>query len=117
MQWKHLLALVVCLGTIGVAAADDGPGHAEPQSVTATCAATSADVSWAAIQDSRLSGYDVYRKAAGDPDYVKANQALVTATQYTVSALSTGTAYQFAVVAVYTDGQSGLSTPASCTTG
>jgi len=48
---------------------------------------------------------------------VKANTALVTATQYTVYGLSTGIAYDFGVVAMYDDGvPSVMSTPAHCTT-
>ena len=117
MEWKHLAALVVCLGTVGIAAGDPEAGHAEPQSVTASCAATSAGVSWAPIQDGHLSGYDVYWKAAANSNFVKANTDLVTATQYTVYGLSTGIAYDFGVVAMYDDGvPSVMSTPARCTT-
>jgi len=68
--------------------------------------------------DVNLTGYDIYQKAPSDPDYVKVNQGLVTAAQYIVVGLASATFYEFAVTAVYNDGiASGLSNPASCTTG
>ena len=118
MERKHLLAIVVGLAAIGIAAADEGMGHAAPQSVTVTCATNSATVSWNAVQDPNLSGYDVYDQVTGDPQFTKANANLITGTQYTVTGLAVGTSYTFGVKAVYSDGvHSAMSATATCTTG
>ena len=115
MDGKHLLALVVGLLAIGIASGD--PEHKEPQSVAASCASTSADVAWDAVEDSHLSGYDVYYRASGAPDYTKANGLPVTQTTYTVTNLSSGTPYEFRVVSVFDDShESDMSGPATCTT-
>ena len=120
MRSTALLGLLVCLllaGAAGFAYADD-PGHVEPENVAAACHATWATVSWNAVTDAHLSGYDVYKKVASDPGYTKANSALVTGTTYDVTGLASGTTYNFAVMAMYNDGHSSaLSTPATCTTG
>lgn len=118
MGRKALVALSLCLLTLGLTAfvaADEG--HKEPTQVTATCSSTSALVSWAAVQDGHLSGYDVYRKVSSETEYTLANPALVTTTSYTVTGLSSGLAYDFAAIAVYNDGHtSALSESARCTT-
>jgi len=118
MEWKHLLAIVVGLAAIGIAAADEGMGHAAPRSVTATCATNSALVTWAAIEDPNLSGYDVYYQVTGGGQFTKANADLVTAAQFTVTGLAGSTSYTFGVKAVYSDGVSSvMSETAICTTG
>jgi hypothetical protein len=119
MERKPLLAVFVGLAAIGIAAADDGgTGHAAPQSVTVTCGTNSAAVSWNAVQDPMLSGYDVYEQVTGDPQFTKANANLITGTQYTVTGLAASTSYTFGVKAVYSDGiHSSMSGTATCTTG
>ena len=118
MSSKALLALIVSVLTAGIAVGELDMGHMEPESVTATCAFSSASVSWAPVSDAHRSGYDVYRMAASETTYTKANFGLVTTTQYTVSGLSTGIAYDFRVVAVYGDGHvSVMSAAARCITG
>src|SRR2546428_1860118 len=105
MGQKGVLALAVCLLGLGLSAfvAADEPSHSEPRQATATCATTTAYVSWAAVSDAHLSGYDVYKKASSDPGYVLANSEIVTTTQFTVTGLTSGTAYSFGVVARYND--------------
>jgi len=119
MGRKGVIALAVCLLGLGLAAfvAADEPSHSEPGQVTATCSTTTASVAWAAVNDAHVSGYDVYEKAASDPGYVLANSELVTTTHFTVTGLSSGTAYSFGVIARYNDGHSSaMSIPATCTT-
>src|SRR5712691_11365739 len=104
MGTKALVVLSVCLlasGLVGVALGDDPGGHKEPKNVAAACLVTSATVSWDAVNDAHLSGYDVYRKAASDSTYTRANSALVTTTAYVVTGLSSGISYNFAVMAMY----------------
>lgn len=119
MGRKGVIALAVCLLGLGLAAfvAADDPNHSEPAQVAASCSTTTASVTWAAVNDAHLSGYDVYRKASSDPGYTLANSGLVTTTQFTVTGLTSGTAYRFRVVARYNDGHSSaMSIPAMCTT-
>ncbi|TLZ58219.1 MAG: fibronectin type III domain-containing protein [Methanobacteriota archaeon] len=118
MGRKGVIALAVCLLGLGLAAfvAADEPSHSEPGQVTATCS-TTASVAWAAVNDAHLSGYYVYKKAASDLGYVLANSELVTTTHFTVTGLSSGTAYRFGVIARLNDGHSSaMSIPATCTT-
>ncbi len=118
MNLKGFLALAVCLAVAGVALADDGMGYSDPKSVTAVCGVSSAQVSWDAIENGSLSGYNVYKKAAGESTYVKTNTALILETQFTVPNLSSAVTYDFKVTAVYnTQGESAGSSPATCTTG
>jgi len=117
MNLKGILAMAVCLAVAGVAVAEDGMGHSRPRSVTAVCALNSADVSWESMSEPNLTGYNVYRKVTGEPSYTKANAQLVTATEFTVQGLLAAVTYDFAVTAVYYDGESDYSQPATCTTG
>jgi fibronectin type 3 domain-containing protein len=118
MILKGFLALVVCLAVAGVTVADEGMGHSTPKSVTAVCAANSADVSWAAVTDPGLAGYNVYEKSAGEPEYAKANLGLVSTLEFTVGQLTSSVTYYFSVTAVYGGGvESEKSQPATCTTG
>src|SRR5207247_2861493 len=120
MGQKAAIALAVCLLALGLAAlvSGDEPGHGEPTQVSVTCSTTSALVSWTAVSDAHLSGYDVYRKTSSGTEYSLANSLLVTSTQFTVTGLNSGTAYNFGVVARYNDGHSSaMSTPVTCTTG
>jgi len=120
MGAKVLCGLATCLlvlGLAGIALAGDS-GHKEPTAVTATCGTASATVSWGAVSDDHLSGYDVYKKLHTGVDYSRTNAQLVTATTYSVTGLSSSTTYDFAVMAMYNDGhRSNLSTPATCATG
>jgi len=120
MGRKAFVALSVCLLALGLAAfvsGDGDAGHAEPRQVGSTCFSTSALVSWAAVNDGHLSGYDVYVKLSSNSVYTLANPTLVTATQYLVTGLVSTASYDFGVVAVYNDGHvSAMSTPATCTT-
>ncbi len=112
-----LFAMLVCLVMVGVAAGEEDSGHIEPKNVSALCSTTTATVSWSAVSDNHLAGYDVYERAATEPNYSRANSALVTATEYVVAGLSPGTAYDFGVVAVYNDSHnSAMGGPATCTT-
>jgi len=118
METRHLLGLFVGLAVLGTAMGIGDEGHEAPASASAACGASSADVSWSAVRDAHLSGYDVYERASGAPDYTKANVALVTGTGHTVSGLASATTYEFRIVAVYNDGhESAMSPAASCTTG
>ncbi len=120
MGREAIAALSVCLLALGLAGVVSGDDqiHDEPQQVTATCTTTSALVSWAAMNNVLLSGYDVYRKVSIEAEYIRANSVLVTGPQYLVTGLNSGTEYSFAVRAVYSDGfTSAMSTPATCATG
>ena len=119
MGQKAVIALSVCLLVLGLAALVSADvEHREPTQVSAICSTTSAVVSWAAVSDAHLSGYDVYEKLSSATEYSLANSLLLTATNFTVTGLSSGTAYNFGVVARYNDGHSSaMSTPATCTTG
>src|SRR6266540_4742461 len=91
-----LIALVlVCLLSARAIAADPDPGHVEPHSLTATCGSSSADLSWLAVNDDHLAGYDVVRKAEGETGFTKVNPQVVTEVTYTVSGLSGATLYTF----------------------
>lgn len=120
MGQKTVIALSGCLLVLGLAAivSADESVHTEPTQVSATCASTSALVSWAAVSDSHLSGYDVYRKESSGSEYSKANSYLVSTTQFTVTGLTSGIGYDFGVVSRYNDGHSSaMSVPATCITG
>ncbi len=111
------MVLAVCLAVAGVATAVPGGDHMEPKSVRASCGTGSATVSWSAVKDSTLVGYNVFEKMASEPSYTQANTGLVTTTSYLVSGLLSGTTYDFGVTAVYSDGQSSpMAGPATCTT-
>jgi hypothetical protein len=115
---KTFVVVLACVMMAGMVMGESETGHIRPKSVNAACSSNSAQVSWEAVLDANLTGYNIYKKAPGDPDYVKANQNLVTVTYYTVSGLVSMTLYNFAVKAVYNDGiASELSDPAICTTG
>jgi len=117
MNPKAFVVVLVCIVVAGLALAESQSGHLKPKSVTAVCSFTSAQVSWEAVMDGNLTGYDVFKKTFSEPEYTKANPELVTQTQYIVSNLLGGTTYNFAVTAVYNDGNSSdLSDPATCTT-
>jgi hypothetical protein len=117
MNLKVPIGLLLCVLVGGTPFATGSNGHYEPRSVSASCALTSADVSWEAPREGSPIGYDVYDRAAGDTLYAKANPALVTSTWYTVAQLSSGIAYEFRATAVYDDGNSSaMSAPAFCTT-
>ena len=120
MGRKAVVALSVCLLALGLAAivaGDDNP-HREPTQVAATCGTASALVSWGAVTEPDLSGYDVYSKRFSASTYIRVNPFLVTATEYVVTLLSSGTSYDFGVVSVFNDGHlSAMSIPATCPTG
>lgn len=112
-----LVVLFVCLAVAGGVAADSGPGHMEPKKVSASCGTASATVSWSAVSDSTLVGYNVFDKKASDSTYTQANSDLITTTSYIVTGLLSATTYDFGVTAVYSDGQSStMAGPATCTT-
>ncbi len=118
MVAKTIAVVLACVMLAGMAIGESETGHIKPKSVVATCSFDSAHVSWEAVLDANLTGYDVYKRAPSDPAFVKANQFLVTVTNYIVPGLNTMTWYQFAVTAVYNDGLSSeLSDPAGCVTG
>jgi len=117
MERGVLIGLVVCLLVAGVAGAEEDMGHLEPAGVGASCATTTATVSWSAVNDNHLAGYNVYEASAPGWTYVRINAGLVTSTQYPVANLQPGTAYGFGVVAVYNDGHTSvMGGPATCTT-
>src|SRR5438093_10735594 len=99
MGAKVLCGLATCLlvlGLAGIVFAGD-MNHKEPTSVTSTCGTASATVSWAAVSDDHLSGYDVFKKLHTDVDYVRANTQLVDATTHCVTGLSSSARYAFSV--------------------
>jgi len=117
MNAKGFLIVAVCVLVASVVSGEESIGHSKPKSVTAICGVTSAEVAWSAVTEEGLSGYNVYEKAAGEPDFTKANTALVIITEYTVQDLFSSTAYELAVTAVYGAFETDLSQLAACTTG
>jgi hypothetical protein len=118
MNLKVPIGLLLCVLVGGTPFAAGSGGHQEPRSVTALCAVHSADVSWQAPGEGNPVGYDVYRRAAGESTFMKANTALVSVTWFVVDQLSSGIAYEFTVTAVYDDhNSSAMSASAYCTTG
>ena len=118
MSLKTFVAVVACVMVAGMAVADSEMGHLKPRSVVAMCNANSAQLTWDAIADANLTGYNVYERQLGEPNYLKANPLPVTVPLYSAEGLASGTAYEFVVTAEYNDGQSSApSEPATCTTG
>ncbi|MEU8238346.1 pectinesterase family protein [Actinoplanes missouriensis] len=85
-----------------------------PAGLTTVLGKGSVTVSWSAVDDSDLAGYDVYRSSGGAaPDRLTSG---VTATSYTDTTVTAGTAYSYTVVAVDTAGNgSEPSEPATAT--
>jgi len=117
MNPKAFVVVLVCIVVAGLASAESKSGHLKPKSVAAVCSVTSAHVSWEAVMDQNLTGYDVFKKTSSETEYTKANPELVTQTQYIVFNLSSGITYNFTVTAVYNDGNSSdPSVPVTCAT-
>ncbi len=116
MQRGVLVALVVCVAMAGGVAAESGSGHATPKDVQVLCGTGSATVSWSAVSDPGLIGYNVYDRVTGGGAYGRANADPVTTTSFLVAGLLGGTSYDFGVTAVYADGESAMAGPVTCTT-
>jgi len=118
MLARNIVVVFVCVMIAGTVAAESEMGHIRPKSVAATCSVNSAQISWEEVHSANLTGYDVYEKSPGNPDFIKVNQNLIAETFYIVTDLASSTQYHFAVTAVYSDGiASDLSDPAGCVTG
>ncbi len=115
--WAALLVCLLGVGLTGVALAEETPDHLEPKQVTGVCESTTATVSWAAVNDAHLTGYDVYRKTSSQSTYVRVNSVPITVTEFVVTGLTSGTTYNFGVVAVYNDGHGSAMSVTTCTTG
>ncbi len=95
---------------------DDTTPPAVPTGLTATPVTQGADLEWTPNTDITLGGYNVYQSNDGGTTWTKINTSLVTTNSYSVTGLTSGTTYEFAVTAVNTDGyESAQSTPVSVT--
>jgi hypothetical protein len=113
MLARNFAVVLVCVMMAGTVIGDSDMGHIRPKSVNAVCSVNSVQVSWEEVQNTNLTGYNVYQQGP-----IRVNQDLVTGTVFIVTNLVSTTLYDFAVTAVYDDGiSSELSDPASCTTG
>lgn len=72
---------------------------ATPQNPSASPNSGSASLSWSAVGDSDLQGYNIYRATFGSA-YTKINSTPVTSTSYTAGGLTNGTAYLFRIRAI-----------------
>jgi len=89
-----------------------------PTGLTATADAANAeiDLSWNAHNGEALAGYNVYQSADGGTTWEKINTVLVTATNYSDRYVKSGTAMQYKITAVASDGfESDYSSTASAT--
>ena len=102
----------VLLGCV-IALACGGSGSqvpAAPAHVSATPGNTTVAVEWSAVADA--TGYAVYYNTANLPLDKDSPRWLVAGTNFTVTALSNGTLYGFAVAARNPNGEGPLSAPA-----
>jgi len=97
-----------------VPAPGDSTAPAVPAGVRTVLGKGSVTITWSAVGDGDLAGYDVYRSAAGaEPTRVATG---VTGTSYSDTTVTTGTAYAYTVKAVDTAGNvSDGSDPATAT--
>ncbi|MFD1955481.1 endo-1,4-beta-xylanase, partial [Paenibacillus thailandensis] len=92
-----------------------GKKPAVPTGLTAeTVNASTVKLSWNAVEGA--AGYNVYRSGSTNGEYVKANSAVVTSTQFSNTGLAAGTAYSFKVTAVNESGESVMSAAVSAKT-
>lgn len=117
MNAKGLFAVVACVLVSGMAVANDD-GLERPKSVHSVCFTDSALVSWSPVFQWNLTGYNVFRKASSESNYILSNPSPVTETSYAVTSLSGATTYEFRVTAIYDNKiSSPMSDPAVCATG
>ena len=110
-----LLVLALVLLGFAPGGADEEAGHAEPMFVEATCLDSAVRISWEAVADSHLAGYNVYLREEGNPFLVRANEELILTVHFTIPELEDAMTYEFLVEAAYDDGHlSALSIPAMC---
>ena len=87
-----------------------------PTGVTATAGDGQVQVSWSAVTAGDLAGYDVYRATDSGGPWTKVAGGTTSNLSRTVTGLTNGTAYWFAVTSVDTTGnESARSTAASAT--
>ncbi|GAA0586777.1 hypothetical protein GCM10010172_84760 [Paractinoplanes ferrugineus] len=97
-----------------VPAPGDSTAPAVPAGVRTVLGKGSVSVTWSAVGDNDLAGYDVYRSAGGAAPVRVATG--VTATSYSDTTVTVGTAYAYTVKALDTAGNvSDSSDPASAT--
>ncbi|WP_261300554.1 S-layer homology domain-containing protein [Paenibacillus andongensis] len=87
----------------GGGGSDDRTPPAVPAGLQANAGIGSAALQWSAVSDADLSGYNVYMSADGGKTWNPALKA-GNVTQYTVTGLTAGVTYTFAVTAVDTSG-------------
>ena len=106
------------LSIAGLALADEAKDHEIPLNVAATCAVTTATVTWDAVNNQHLSGYLVFRGISSDGPWTQLTPSPITVTTHFDSGLSSGSTYYWVTKATYDDGHvSAYSAPGSCTTG
>ncbi|KAF0245555.1 MAG: hypothetical protein FD180_1526 [Planctomycetota bacterium] len=89
---------------------------ASPTGLAATPGDTLVDLTWTPNTEPDLAGYDAWYRPAGGTDWTKANVTLIGTPAFTVTGLTNGVAYEFAVSAVDTEpNSSALSLPVTAT--
>jgi len=84
---------------------DETPTIPTPTGLQAgTITADAVQLSWHTVND--VDGYNVYRAASADGEYMKVNTALLTSASYTDNGLNAATTYYYKVTAVQAAGES-----------
>ena len=87
---------VLCKGDCPV----DTAAPATPTGLTATAAATGVTLDWADNTEADLTGYDVYRSAAGNGTFTKLNASPVTSSAFVDTTTAALTSYAYRITAV-----------------
>lgn len=74
-----------------------------PTGLAATPGDSSVDLTWTPSPEPDLAGYNAWFKLSSDTAWTKANATLLVAASFTVTGLTNGSAYDFAVSAVDTE--------------
>ncbi|MGO8669826.1 MAG: fibronectin type III domain-containing protein [Capsulimonadaceae bacterium] len=118
MTYNYCVAAVDSAGTSpqsaqASATTTGGSVPGAPTGLTATAGSTQIALSWAA--GSGATSYNVYRGTASGGESTTAVATAVTATTYTDTGLTNGTAYYYEVASLNATGTSGMSNEASAT--
>jgi len=74
-----------------------------PQNLTATTNSDTVNISWAAIPDTNLSGYNIYRSEVSGSNYMKLNDTLFSENFYQDTVVEFEVTYYYTVTSVISD--------------